>query len=379
MATNYLQTELYKLFKTDSTVVDFIEQGSLDGLWYWDLENPEHEWMSPRFWLTMGIDPSTKQHLSAEWQDLIHPQDLETALSNFEKHCADPNHPYDQYVRYKHVSGKWVWVRCRGIVLRDGSGKPIRMLGAHTDVTEIMEARETERWAKQLQQVNEDLTTLSYAASHDLKAPLRSLVGLIDILKQEYAIDHSADTQAVFPLIDQQLENMQRLLDSVQDLSSIESASQSVVAKEFNLATVVDQVKKDLQFSEIDQAWRVEFNGEQNLRGDRVLIYRCFLNIFQNSMKYASPDTALTITVQNRKLPEGYQVSVTDNGVGLAKEHCQKMFDYFSKFHDSAQYAGTGLGLAIVRRVMTLHGGKVTASSEVGQGMRIELLFPVLV
>jgi len=134
---NYLKKELYLSIKEDSKIFEFIQSGSLDGIWYWDLENIENEWMSHRFWEVLGFDPNKKEHLVKEWQDLIYPEDLKVALNNFEKHCKDPNHPYDQIVRYKHKDGSTVWIRCRGIVIRDENAKPIRMLGAHTDITQI--------------------------------------------------------------------------------------------------------------------------------------------------------------------------------------------------------------------------------------------------
>ena len=138
----YLKKELYNLVASDSSIFDFIQQGALDGLWYWDLEQPENEWMSPRFWTILGYDPDTKQHMPDEWQDLIFKADLETAIDNFNKHCKDPDHPYDQVVRYRHQDGSVVWIRCRGIVIRDEKGKPIRMLGAHTDLTKQKKAEE---------------------------------------------------------------------------------------------------------------------------------------------------------------------------------------------------------------------------------------------
>ena len=140
---HYLKRELYNLVKKDSTIFEFLQSGSLDGIWYWDLENTANEWMSPQFWTTLGYDPETREHLASEWQDLINPEDLQTALGVFEKHCMNPNHPYDQVVRYRHQNGSTVWVRCRGIAIRDDTGKPVRMLGAHTDITQQKLAEES--------------------------------------------------------------------------------------------------------------------------------------------------------------------------------------------------------------------------------------------
>ena len=132
---NYLRKELYQLIKTDESIFDFIQESSLDGLWYWDLENMEEEWMNPKFWTTLGYDPAEMPHKAAAWQDIIHPEDLELAKENVGKHLANPNYPYDQVVRYQHKQGHTVWIRCRGLAVRDKLGKPVRMLGAHTDIT----------------------------------------------------------------------------------------------------------------------------------------------------------------------------------------------------------------------------------------------------
>ncbi len=140
MNENYLKNELYNLIKEDSSIFEFIQSGSLDGIWYWDLEKPENEWMSPKFWETLGYNPEDKKNLASEWQNLIFQEDLNIAAKNMEKHLADPNHPYDQIVRYRHKNGSTVWIRCRGMAIRGKNGKPLRMLGAHTDITELKNA-----------------------------------------------------------------------------------------------------------------------------------------------------------------------------------------------------------------------------------------------
>jgi PAS domain S-box-containing protein len=134
--TNYLKEELYELIKTDESIFDFIQESSLDGLWYWDLERPEEEWMNPKFWSVLGYDYRKMPHKASAWKDIIYPEDLKLATENFIKHCENPDHPYDQTVRYTHKNGSTVWIRCRGLAIRDEHGKPLRMLGAHQDITE---------------------------------------------------------------------------------------------------------------------------------------------------------------------------------------------------------------------------------------------------
>ncbi|MBY4675428.1 sensor domain-containing diguanylate cyclase [Marinobacterium arenosum] len=161
-AEHYLKRELYELVRLEPAVFEFLQAGSLDGLWYWDIENPAVEWMSPSFWTLLGYDPAEKQHLAAEWQDIINPDDLQLALQNFEKHCQAPHHPYDQVVRYRHKDGSTVWVRCRGIAIRDANGKPIRMLGAHNDLTPL---KRTEQLLREKNRQLEKLAREDYLTS----------------------------------------------------------------------------------------------------------------------------------------------------------------------------------------------------------------------
>lgn len=134
---HYLKEELFQLIKSDEKIFDFLQKSSLDGIWYWNLENKNDEWMSPEFWKTLGYDPKTMPHSPESWKDIINKDDLKVALDNFNKHIENADHPYDQTVRYKHKNGSTVWVQCRGVAYRNESGKPIRMLGAHNDITRL--------------------------------------------------------------------------------------------------------------------------------------------------------------------------------------------------------------------------------------------------
>lgn len=134
---NYLKEELYALIKSDNTIFNFLQDATLDGLWYWDLENYEDEWMNEKFWKVLGYDPKKMPHKANAWMDIINQEDLALAKTNVVAHMNDKNHPYDQVVRYKHAEGHTVWIRCRGLAIRDKDGVPKRMLGAHIEITDF--------------------------------------------------------------------------------------------------------------------------------------------------------------------------------------------------------------------------------------------------
>ncbi|WP_219006704.1 PAS domain-containing sensor histidine kinase [Aquimarina litoralis] len=139
---HYLKSELYNLVKTDSAIFDFIQEAALDGIWFWDLLDPENVWMNPRYWTLFGYDPEKMPHKVDSWQEIVFKEDLKNVYANFTAHAEDPSIPYDQIVRFRHKLGHTIWVRCRGVMLRDDRGKPVKMLGAHTDITTIKKKEE---------------------------------------------------------------------------------------------------------------------------------------------------------------------------------------------------------------------------------------------
>lgn len=146
---HYLETELAQLLNGPDgfSVLDDV---LLDGIWYWDLENPDDEYMSPGFWKTLGFDPAEKRHLAKEWMSLILPDDCAKAQAKVQKHIENPRVPYDQVVQYRSKSGEPITVRCRGVAfLKDG--KPHRMLGTHVLVTDLKKSAIEQRVDQMMQ------------------------------------------------------------------------------------------------------------------------------------------------------------------------------------------------------------------------------------
>ncbi|GAA5136461.1 GGDEF domain-containing protein [Thalassotalea piscium] len=203
---NYLREELYQLIKSDDSIFDFIFDACIDGLWYWDLDNLEQEWMNDRFWQVLGYDPQEKAHLSAEWQKIINQDDLKIAMSNFHRHCSDPTHPYDQTVRYQHKNGSTVWIRCRGIAIRDEAGLAHRMLGAHCDITKLKEMES--QYRRNLKEIDKTyaITKLAFEESEKLfeMAPDANL----KVDRSGNIVKANKQASAIFGYGKEQLESM---------------------------------------------------------------------------------------------------------------------------------------------------------------------------
>ncbi|WP_028876630.1 PAS domain-containing protein [Teredinibacter turnerae] len=135
---------------------------SSDGFWDWYIQE-DYEYMSPRFWEILGYDPHEKPHKPSAWQELIFSDDLQLALGNFQQHIATRGeHPFDQEVRYRHKDGSEVNIICRGRVVEwDSAGNAVRMVGTHTDVTQLRKNQrkleEALRFQNLLMAANSDL------------------------------------------------------------------------------------------------------------------------------------------------------------------------------------------------------------------------------
>lgn len=300
--SHYLKAELYELFKKDDTVFEFLQLGSLDGIWYWDLETQKDEWMSPRFWTVLGYEPSKMKHLASEWQDLIFPEDLEVAIDNFVKHCTDPSHPYDQVVRYHHKNGSIVWVRCRGVAIRDETGKPVRMLGAHTDLTS--QKRAELALEKQLKEKE----LLLREVHHRLKNNITMIRSLLNIQADRTKSDESRESlkEAV-----NRVESIRLIYDKLLLKNDYRKISTSDYLQE--LIQAIDNIFPDDPKISID----LEI-ADVELEAERLFLVGLIVNeLVTNSMKYGfEGKSSGHIFIDLSHEEKQFKLVIRDNGVG---------------------------------------------------------------
>ncbi len=379
--SNYLRTELYELVRNDPAIFEFLQSGSLDGIWYWDLEHLEHEWMSPRFWEVFGHDPATKQHLASEWQDMIDPDDLKLALDNFQKHTADASYPYDQLVRYRHRDGSTVWVRCRGLAVRDEHGKPIRMLGAHTDVTALKTAEEDlRRQAAELREAKEaaesaNRTKSEFLAnvSHEIRTPLNGVIGTAELLGDSALTPAQRDHVHI---ISESAEALLAIINDILDYSKIEAGRLDLEHRPLRLREHLGNTMKALasrvRQRDLELVSDVPADVPDALIGDPGRLRQVLLNLVGNAIKFTEHgEVVLGVRLQET---DGDQVTlrftVTDTGIGIPQHKQRVIFDEFVQADASTtrRYGGTGLGLAIASRLVAAMGGEVGLESQEGQG-----------
>ena len=134
---SYLADELHILEKSEGPVFDFIQEVTLAGIWYWDLQAlPDNRWASPKFWRTVGYEATTAPGTPEHWAAVIGPDEW-AATADFIDDCiADHTYSFDQVVRTQHQNGASLWLHCWGLVLRNAAGEPHRLLGVLVDITQ---------------------------------------------------------------------------------------------------------------------------------------------------------------------------------------------------------------------------------------------------
>jgi signal transduction histidine kinase len=229
----------------------------------------------------------------------------------------------------------------------------------------------------QLVRTNVDLDNFIYTASHDLKAPIANIEGLLYLLQEELPPEVTQQKN-VGPTLTRMLESVERFkrtIDHLTEVSKLQrehtSASSSV-----NLAAVIEDVRQDLLpqlqaagaklVVDVPALPAIQFSAK-NLRS---MVY----NLLSNAIKYRSPARPAHIDVRAHIRP-GYTVlEVHDNGLGLAPAHLPRLFTMFQRFHDHVE--GTGIGLYMVKRMVENAGGRIEVHSQLGAGTTFFVFLP---
>lgn len=226
-----------------------------------------------------------------------------------------------------------------------------------------------------LAQSNLDLQQFAFVASHDLKTPLRSISGFVQLLERNYA--EKLDEQALM-LIRRTAVAAQRLEQLINDLLAF--ARLTSEAKPFvplSCRAIVDEVIQLLDAAILEAGARIEVDELPTIMGDRTQLIQLFLNLIGNGIKYCEADQPVVRLAATRRAGD-WLMTVSDNGIGIDEKHFLSIFDVFKRLHTQQEYAGTGIGLAVCRRVVEHHGGKIWVNSQPGRGSTFSFTFPTV-
>ncbi|MFN6466024.1 MAG: CHASE3 domain-containing protein [Nostoc sp. DedVER02] len=246
---------------------------------------------------------------------------------------------------------------------------------------EELEHRVLERTG-QLQESNQDLEAFSYSISHDLRAPLRTIQGFAQALQEDYGSQLDSFGESYLNYINEGAMQMDGLIT---DLLSYSRLSRSEIEiQPVDLVVVVNEALKKLQeqIQERQAQITVDIPLVQVMAHYPTLI-QALINLISNAIKFVQPGVLPLIHIYSQEYIQEdkswIKLWVVDNGIGIAPEHQERIFQVFERLHGIEIYPGTGIGLAIIRKALEKMGGFSGVESQLGQGSRFFFSLPKVV
>ena len=320
---------------------------------------------------------SEAELLAKTFQDITHPDDLNTDLGYVQQMLAGEIRTYQMEKRYFHKQGQIIWILLSVSLVRNAQ-KPLYFVSQIQDITERKHAQaQLHTLITELERSNQELEEFASVVSHDLLAPLHKHQMLGELLQEDYGEDLGEEGRNYLKRMRTVTSRMQILIKDLLTYSRVATQARPFVPVE--LTAVIKGVLSDLE-AEINQTnGRVEIGLLPTIEADPVQMRQLFQNLLSNALKFHHPHILPFVKIyqESEKNFTGLvQIVVEDNGIGFKPEYAQKIFTPFHRLHSSSHYEGTGLGLAICRKIVERHRGTITASSTPLQGARFTITLP---
>jgi PAS domain S-box-containing protein len=288
-----------------------------------------------------------------------------------------PEHPIRTIEQPKYNrTGEKRWYLWSNLMVFD-EGEPVELVSVGRDVTESREAQERiAAQARELALRNDALEQFGGIVSHDLKAPLRQVRQLSEMIKEDIELGKTEDLPTWSTNVVERSRSMERMISSLFAYSRL--AYQGVVPETFRLSDAVSVAWKNLALPVAESRAQLVDESDLVITADINLLTQLLQNLFANSLKYIGEGTTPQIRVSAEHVGGAAEIVVEDNGIGIDPVHAESIFGVFQRLHrDEKQYAGAGIGLALCRRVAESHGGTIVLDGSYADGARFVIRLPV--
>ncbi|WP_158651297.1 YfiR/HmsC family protein [Pseudotamlana carrageenivorans] len=226
---------------------------------------------------------------------------------------------------------------------------------------------------------NKELEEFAYITSHDLKEPLTTISGLIDLLQDDYKDKLDEDAIISMNFISKSSYRMRNLIDALLNYSRLGKANEKT---EINCNTLVSEIIHDLDNAIHRNQAVITYQDLPTIRASEIELRVLFQNLINNAIKFKKPNTSPIINIScSTTVPEHqtqvfWQFEVTDNGIGIKKQHKDKVFAIFQRLHSRETYEGTGIGLAFCKKILESLGGQIWFESTLNEGTTFFFTIP---
>jgi signal transduction histidine kinase len=226
---------------------------------------------------------------------------------------------------------------------------------------------------KKIDRQHESLKNFAHVLAHDLRAPIKRLRALGEIIADAVENKEYDVIDRFFHEVTKSAVHMERLIDTLVDfneMDGVEAAFEPV-----RVQTLLEDVLAMLNFLIVERSASVTYDPLPEVKGNASQLTQLLQNLVTNGIKYsdsANPEVHFSAV----ELEAAWQISVRDNGIGIAPQYLQRIFEPFARLHGTDRYSGSGLGLAICKKVVECHDGQIWCESEPGKGTTFHVILP---
>ncbi|MBA3848224.1 MAG: PAS domain-containing protein [Planctomycetes bacterium] len=336
------------------------------GTWHMDLSSGR-ETRDATLNRMLGLPEHETTQPVQDLLDRVHPGDR-TRVEDAVRRLVEDDIAYDIECRIVQPDGVVRWIRDRARSLRDASGAMVGLTGVVVDQSDA-HARTDE-----LARIEAELDQFAYGASHDLQEPLRMIANYMHLLDSRYGAGLDARAQQYMRFAVEGAVRMQGLVASILEYSR--HGRMPSVDEPVPLATVVAEAIEQAQ-PRIDAcAAHIDVGDLPTVRGSAAQLTSVMRHLIVNALTFRRPGQSPRVRITARRDGAAWAIAVHDDGIGIAPEHRERVFEVFKRLHSRDDYPGAGIGLALCRKIVGRHGGRIWIDEPADGGASVLVSLP---
>ncbi|MCK5370646.1 MAG: PAS domain-containing sensor histidine kinase, partial [Cyclobacteriaceae bacterium] len=346
--------------------------GSNAGIYDWDIQK-DVIYHSPMWKNLLGYEADELEEFAIDrFYEFIHPDDVSRTKLILESHLKNDLR-YAVELRLRTKTGEYQWFSDSGQAVWNESGKPVRMVGSIIKIHERKVAEERiKKQNRMLEKTNLELDNFVYSASHDIRSPLTSILGLINIASKTNDKD---ELDECFHLMKSRVHRLDEFIEDILDFSRNIRVDKKL--KEINLYYFIEEILNNHDFGDYFERLdvRLSLTSDFEVISDPLRLKIIIKNLLSNSSKFSNlRDESPWSRISALRVDGNFQLIIEDNGEGIREEFQDKIFDMF--YRASEKSKGSGLGLYIVKEMVETLNGTIKLNSVYGEGSQFIIELP---
>lgn len=379
--TNY-KSKFYKKDKTlNRSSEDRKHEIALEisnvGLWDWNILTNK-VFYSAESKHIIGYNNNELKHTSKVWDDKVHPEDREGYYRDFNLHLSGALDLYENEYRILCKDGSYKWILDKGKVIeRDNNNKPIRVIGTHTDITNIK--KNENQLNKNLQLItsqNKRLHNFTHIVSHNLKTHIGNLKNILEFYDEAVVENEKEELISHLKTISESLTTTIVDLDDIISIKSKTNLNQ--LNERVDLYSCTSKIIESLKIESFNKEVTIHnaLRKDETLLTNRSYLESVFYNLISNGIKYSDPNKNSQIIIQSIHTKDTVKILISDNGIGIdMPKYKNQLFEMYQTFHGTDRKDSRGIGLYITKTQLEALHAEIEVESTLNEGTAFSLTF----